>query len=324
MAGRRPTLRHPPLRRRVGRPPRLSSPGLEPAVFRCAQQGSGRALARRPRVGQAAVLERRPVRAHGAGAPLRDRRLGQRRLARRLRRAVRAVPLLGARDRGRRSRRPRYARPGVRGGDGSHRAPLERQLLHSRGAGARGGADGPRGNTRHPVRALGPRGGAVGLSRRGTAPVRLAPGPHAPYGARPGGRVRGIPARRAGGADSPAPGGGRRTPRRRATRRARAFPVRGRPEADGRTAGGAQALARPRRRRRGGRPGAHRPPAEPRRPRTPGRRAARSAGPGALARGRPWGERQPRGARAAGDGAPHALRPGRTRQARGARRADTG
>src|SRR5207302_1725157 len=73
----------------------LASEGVTPRFFKAFR----RALEARPGPGPGAVPERRAVRADRAGAAPRCGLVEQRGLARGLRRAVRTVPLLGARGR---------------------------------------------------------------------------------------------------------------------------------------------------------------------------------------------------------------------------------
>src|SRR5881628_3953509 len=96
MAGRRPSLLDPPGRRDPRWAQHVSAPRLRPAVLRRTQSAARRALEARPRPGPAAVPERRAVRADRAGAAPRGGLMEQRGVARGLRRAVRAVPLLRA------------------------------------------------------------------------------------------------------------------------------------------------------------------------------------------------------------------------------------
>ncbi len=146
-------------------------------------QPHGRGVRRRP------VPERWPVRAAPARA-LAARRHPERSLARRVRPAVRAVPL----HRGRRPRhrnRSRHARPRLRGSDGARRAPGLGHLLHAGRAGALGARRGAR-----------RRGGSAPRLRRGrgaTQARRAGPGgmrrARCPHHSRPGGRLGGVSAR---------------------------------------------------------------------------------------------------------------------------------
>src|SRR5207248_6444202 len=140
LAGRGPAIPDAPFRTR------LSTSRLRPALLWRAEPPPWRPLARRARAGTPAVLERRAVRADHARAAPRAGAVEQRRVARRVRRAVRAVSLLGARVRGGGLRRAGHAGPGVRGSDGPGGAQAQRQLLHTREPGARAGARRPRGD----------------------------------------------------------------------------------------------------------------------------------------------------------------------------------
>src|SRR5207247_1167501 len=125
--------------------------------------------------------------ARGPGA------LEQRRLARRVRRAVRAIPFLGARGgRCRPVRRARHAGPRVRGRDGPRRATRQRQLLHACIPGARDRARRSGRDPRPPLRSRPNGRGALAAPRR---PARCAA--RSP----PGRRV--LPGRRLGGVSAP-------------------------------------------------------------------------------------------------------------------------
>src|SRR5207244_3777244 len=222
----------------------LASEGITPRFFRAVRRSS--------RTGPPAVSERRALRAHRARAARGPDPLEQRRLARRLRRAVRAIPFLGARG-GRCGpvRRARHARPRVRGRDGPRRATRERQLLHACIPGARDRARRSGRDPRPPLRSRPTGRGALAAPRR---PARCAARSPPRRRARSGRRLGGVSARRTGGAHAAALRRGRTTHRHGPPRRGGALTLRRGSETHRRSTRRAASVARPR-----GGPGRNRP-----------------------------------------------------------------